>query len=43
MLEVEPRINDKVGEEILVLKGVKFRLALKVKLPKDNPTEVSRT
>ena len=35
--EVEPRIHDKLDEEILALNGVKFQLALKVQLRKDNP------
>ena len=35
--EVEPRIHDKLEEEILVLDGVKFQLALKAELRKDNP------
>ena len=34
--EVEPRIHDKLEEEILALNGVKFQLALKVQLRKDN-------
>ena len=37
MQEVEPRINDKLEEEILALNGVRFQLALKVQLRKDNP------
>ena len=37
MQEEEPRIHDKLEEEILVLNGVKFKLALKVQLRKDNP------
>ena len=37
MQEVEPRINDRLEEEILALNGVKFQLALKVQLRKDNP------
>ena len=32
-----PRIHDKLEEEILALNGVKFQLALKVQLRKDNP------
>ena len=35
--EVEPRIHDKLEEEILALNGIKFQLALKVQLRKDNP------
>ena len=35
--EVEPRIHDKLEEEIKALGGVKFQLALKVNLRKDNP------
>ena len=35
--EDEPRIHDKLEEEILALNGVKFQLALKVQLRKDNP------
>ena len=35
--EVEPRIHDKLEEEILALNGIKFKLALKVQLRKDNP------
>ena len=34
MQEVEPRIHE---EEILALNGIKFQLALKVQLRKDNP------
>ena len=34
--EVEPRIHDKLEEEIKALGGVKFQLALKVNLRKDN-------
>ena len=37
MQEVEPGIHDKLEEEILALNGIKFQLALKVQLPKDNP------
>ena len=37
MQEVKPRIHDKLEEEILALNGVKFQLALKVQLRKDNP------
>ena len=37
MQEVEPRIHDKLKEEILALNGIKFQLALKVQLRKDNP------
>ena len=37
MQEVEPRIHDKLDEEILALNGVKFQLAVKVQLQKDNP------
>ena len=37
MQEVEPRINDKLEEEILALNGIKFHLALKVQLRKDSP------
>ena len=37
MQEVEPRIHDKLEEEILALNGIKFQLALKVQLRKDNP------
>ncbi|MEW8333945.1 MAG: hypothetical protein AB2692_23655 [Candidatus Thiodiazotropha sp.] len=37
MQEVEPRIHDKLEEEILVLNGIQFQLALKVQLRKDNP------
>ena len=35
--EVEPRIHGKLEEEILALNGIKFQLALKVQLRKDNP------
>ena len=35
--EVEPRIHDKLEEEILALNGIKFQLALNVQLRKDNP------
>ena len=35
--EVEPQIYDKLEEEIEALNGVKFQLALKVQLRKDNP------
>ena len=35
--ELEPRIHDKLEEEILALNGIKFHLALKVQLRKDNP------
>ena len=35
--EVEPRIHDKLEEEIKALGGIKFQLALKVNLRKDNP------
>ena len=34
--EVEP-LHDKLEEEILALNGIKFQLALKVQLRKDNP------
>ena len=37
MQEVEPRIHVKLDEEILALNGIKFQLALKVQLWKDNP------
>ena len=37
MQEKEPRIRDKLEEEILALNGVKFQLALKVQLRNDNP------
>ena len=37
MQEVEPRIHDKLEEEILALNGVKLQLALKVELRRDNP------
>ena len=37
MQEEESRIDDKLEEEILALDGVKFQLALKAKLRKDNP------
>ena len=37
MQEVEPRIHDKLEEEILAPNGTKFQLALKVQLRKDNP------
>ena len=37
MQEMEPRIRVKLEEEILALSGVKFQLALKVQLRKDNP------
>ena len=37
MQEVEPRIHDKLEEEIWVLNGIKFQLALKVQFRKDNP------
>ena len=37
MQEVGPRIHDKLEEEILALNGIKFQLALKVQLRKDNP------
>ena len=37
MQEVESRIHDKLEEEILALNGIKFQLALKVQLRKDNP------
>ena len=37
MQKVEPRIHDKLEEEILALNGVRFQLALKVQLRKDNP------
>ena len=35
--EVEPRIHDKLEEEILALNGTKFQLALKIQLRQDNP------
>ena len=35
--EVEPQIHDTLEEEILALNGIKFQLALKVQLRKDNP------
>ena len=37
MQEVRPQIHKKLTEEILALNGIKFQLALKVKLRKDNP------
>ena len=37
MQEVEPRIHEKLEEEILALNGIKFQLALKVQLRNDNP------
>ena len=37
MQEVKRRIHDKLEEKILALNGVKFQLALKVQLRKDNP------
>ena len=37
MQEVEPRIHDKLEEEILTPNGIKFQLALKIQLRKDNP------
>ena len=37
MQKVEPRIHDKLEEEILALNGVKFQLALKVHLRKNYP------
>ena len=37
MQEVEHRIHDKLEEEILALNGIKFQLAFKVQLRKDNP------
>ena len=37
MQEVKPRIHDKLQEEILALNRIKFQLALKVQLRKDNP------
>ena len=37
MQEVEPQIHGKLEEEILALNGVKFQLAPKVQLRKDNP------
>ena len=37
MQEVESRIHDKLEKEILALNGIKFQLALKVQLRKDNP------
>ena len=37
MQEVEPRIYDKLEEEILAVNGIKFQLALNVQLRKDNP------
>ena len=37
MQEVEPRIHDKLEVEILAFNGIKFQLALKVQLRKDNP------
>ena len=37
MQEVDPRTHDKLEEEILSLNGIKFELALKVQLRKDNP------
>ena len=36
MQEVRLQIHKKLTEEILALKGIKFQLALKVKLRKDN-------
>ena len=35
--EVKPRIHDNFEEEILAFNGIKFELALKVQLRKDNP------
>ena len=35
--EVEPLIHDKLEEEIKALNGVKFQLALKVRLHQDSP------
>ena len=37
--EVEPLIHEKLVEEFKALKGVKFHLALMVKLRKDKPEE----
>ena len=37
MQEMELRIHDKLENEILALNGVKFQVALKVQLRKDNP------
>ena len=34
---MEPRIHDKLQEEFLALNGIKFQLALKVQLRKENP------
>ena len=36
MQEVEPRFHEKLEKEILALNGIKFQLALKVQLRKDN-------
>ena len=40
MPEVEPRIHGKLEEEILALNGIKFQLALKAQLWKDNPDAI---
>ena len=37
MQEMEPRIHDKLKDEISALNGIKFELALKVQLRNDNP------
>ena len=40
---VRPQIRDKLEEEIKALNGIKFQLALKVQLRKDNPDAVRST
>ena len=41
--EVEPRIHDKLEEEILVLNGIEFQPALKVQLRRTTQTAVRST
>ena len=43
MQQVEPRIRYKLEQDILALNGVKFQLALKVQLRKDNQAGVRST
>ena len=43
MQEVEPRIHDKLEEEILALNGVKFQLALKLQFGRTTQTAVRST